>query len=973
MNNVKASGRPVAIVAERYVVEKEIGRGSFAVVYKGHLADSSAGNVAIKAVSRSKLRNKKLLENLEIEIAILKKIKHPHIVGLLECERTGTDFYLMMEYCALGDLTFFIKKRRSLMDKHPLVRTLFEKYPPPSEQHNGLNRVLVVNFLQQLSSALKFLRSKNLVHRDIKPQNLLLSTPLVDYNEPAEFHARGFVGIYNLPILKIADFGFARFLPNTSLAETLCGSPLYMAPEILNYQKYNAKADLWSVGTVLYEMCCGKPPFKASNHLELFQKIKKANDVIQFPKYTALEPAMVDLICGLLTFEPAKRMGFTEFFANVLVNEDLTAYEVESEPDLETKSKNVAESNMFISEYLPTAERNKRTSPIRLGDSSTSRGPCESPQGGDLHGQDHAQSRQQEHVQADYTFQGELGHDGQQVNGEEKANLYHNQEERNSEERQFGQASHGRDQEDHPLLHQGRVQIQYEQNRQAAQSHSHVAVKQIPDKDLKPLLPCQTHAASAPATKNDSRTPRLAEKTKCSYSDLLLEKEYVVVEKKSVEVNALADEFAQAGSGAPAIRLPDQHHSDPSQAMQIARHSSTSVSAANNAKQTLLRRNSRTLSSSGASTSRRPSLVDRRLSITSLGATNALSKALGMASLRLFGNSHQQSSNGTTTFKQNSNVTSLLSPQTFQDMTENAVLSADHQWDNSRQADILHDDAILKALENLTAKVYVIYSFAEVKFSQIIPLPPSSTQDPYTHKRMSNGSCAIDDEEEDIEASPGAETFRKNSSGANANAGTYNFSLDTIHEMNLNDLPPNDLYMLCTEAIVLYMKSLSLLAYAMHLTSKWWHESADKVCPLKLNLLVQWIRERFNECLEKAEFLRMKIQSIQLHNGNQLSASSLVSEPVFVEKLIYDRALDISKTAAKMEMQGEYLEGCEVAYSTSLWMLEALLDDVTDEDNYNDDNLGHTGVLDKADKEVIKRYIDSIASRLKALRRKLSR
>lgn len=66
-----------------------------------------------------------------------------------------------------------------------------------------------------------------------------------------------------MPILKIADFGFARFLPSTSMAETLCGSPLYMAPEILRYEKYNAKADLWSVGAVLYEMVVGKPPFKA--------------------------------------------------------------------------------------------------------------------------------------------------------------------------------------------------------------------------------------------------------------------------------------------------------------------------------------------------------------------------------------------------------------------------------------------------------------------------------------------------------------------------------------------------------------------------------------------------------------------------------------------------------------------------------------------------------------------------------------
>ena len=122
--------------------------------------------------------------------------------------------------------------------------------------------------------ALKFLRQRNLIHRDIKPQNLLL-TPAPP-TELARGHPLG------VPLLKVADFGFARSLPNAMMAETLCGSPLYMAPEILSYKPYDAKADLWSVGAVLYEMAVGRPPFRAQNHIELLKKIE-ASKSIRFP------------------------------------------------------------------------------------------------------------------------------------------------------------------------------------------------------------------------------------------------------------------------------------------------------------------------------------------------------------------------------------------------------------------------------------------------------------------------------------------------------------------------------------------------------------------------------------------------------------------------------------------------------------------------------------------------------------------
>lgn len=130
----------------------------------------------------------------------------------------------------------------------------------------------------------------------------------------------------DLPILKVADFGFARFLPNASLADTLCGSPLYMGPEILSYKKYDAKADLWSVGAVLYEMVTGRPPFRAQNHIELLKKIQENNDKIQFPDERNSEVVigsdLKDLIRTLLKKNPVERSSFEEFFKHPAVSQE---------------------------------------------------------------------------------------------------------------------------------------------------------------------------------------------------------------------------------------------------------------------------------------------------------------------------------------------------------------------------------------------------------------------------------------------------------------------------------------------------------------------------------------------------------------------------------------------------------------------------------------------------------------------------
>ncbi|KAJ3127456.1 Serine/threonine-protein kinase [Nowakowskiella sp. JEL0407] len=216
--------------------------------------------VAVKSVLRDKL-NRKLAENLESEIRILKGSRCEYVVGLYDIVKTDKHIHLLMEYCSMGDLSAFIKKK----GKIPGV-TNPEIY---AGHWGGLSDVIVRHFLKQIASAVEFLRAKSLIHRDLKPQNLLLA--------PGSPH----------PCVKLADFGFARILIHQTMAATLCGSPLYMAPEILKGDKYDAKADLWSVGTILYEMIAGTPPYKAGNHVELVRMIEHGK--LEFPDTKKLE------------------------------------------------------------------------------------------------------------------------------------------------------------------------------------------------------------------------------------------------------------------------------------------------------------------------------------------------------------------------------------------------------------------------------------------------------------------------------------------------------------------------------------------------------------------------------------------------------------------------------------------------------------------------------------------------------------
>ncbi|XP_068204137.1 serine/threonine-protein kinase ULK3 [Palaemon carinicauda] len=260
-----------------YILAEKIGSGSYADVYKAYRKGTVREVVAVKCVLKSNL-SKSALDNLISEIGILKRLKHEHIVEMKDFVWDDKYIYIIMEYCSGGDLSHFVRSRQRLPE------------------------TVCQRFLQQLASALKYMREENVSHLDLKPSNIFLKSR-------------------RTPILKIGDFGLAQLMPEDDTNSTIKGSPLYMAPEIVLKRKYDAKVDLWSVGVILYECLFGKAPYSSKTLEELIEKIKK-DKPIEVPYGTNISPDCRDLLQKCLERDVEKRIDFDAFFKHSFVDLD---------------------------------------------------------------------------------------------------------------------------------------------------------------------------------------------------------------------------------------------------------------------------------------------------------------------------------------------------------------------------------------------------------------------------------------------------------------------------------------------------------------------------------------------------------------------------------------------------------------------------------------------------------------------------
>jgi|EP00669_Euglena_mutabilis_P007088 protein kinase A len=238
-------------------LKETLGTGTFGRV-RLCLHKSSGNYYAIKCLKKSEVLRMKQVEHILAEASILGSIRHPFIVNMLKTFQDDKRLYIVLEYVVGGELFSHLRKAG--------------KFPNDVAKFYAAEVIL----------AFEYIHSMDILYRDLKPENLLLD-----------------VGGH----IKITDFGFAKKVPERTF--TLCGTPEYLAPEIIQSKGHGKAVDWWALGILTYEMLVGYPPFFDESPFRIYEKILEGK--VQFPKW--VDGRAKDLIKGLLTTDHTKRLG----------------------------------------------------------------------------------------------------------------------------------------------------------------------------------------------------------------------------------------------------------------------------------------------------------------------------------------------------------------------------------------------------------------------------------------------------------------------------------------------------------------------------------------------------------------------------------------------------------------------------------------------------------------------------------------
>ncbi|GAB2291106.1 CBL-interacting serine/threonine-protein kinase 9 [Dionaea muscipula] len=298
----------------KYELGRTVGEGSFAKVKYARNVETGE-SVAIKILNRDQVLHHKMVEQIKREIATMKVIKHPNVIQLHEVMASKTKIYIVLDFIDGGELFDKIAKHGRL--KEDEARTYF----------------------QQLINAVDYCHSRGVYHRDLKPENLLLDS---------------------YDVLKVSDFGLSAFsqqVREDGLLHTACGTPNYVAPEVLTDKGYDGtSADVWSCGVILFVLMAGYLPFDDVNLMSLYKKIQRAD----FSCPSWFSTAARKFIKRILDPNPLTRISIAEILEDEWFKKDYQPPKFAQDEDVNLDDINAAFNHS--EENLVTERRGKPVS-----------------------------------------------------------------------------------------------------------------------------------------------------------------------------------------------------------------------------------------------------------------------------------------------------------------------------------------------------------------------------------------------------------------------------------------------------------------------------------------------------------------------------------------------------------------------------------------------------------------------------------
>ena len=687
-----------------------------------------------------------------------------------------------------------------------------------------------------------------------------------------------------------------------------------MAPEILRYEKYDAKADLWSVGTVMYEMCTGRPPYRAQNHVELLRKIEKSEDKIKFPIPSEQSPNEIskdikEIIRMLLKRQPNERISFDDFFDwKGFINFKRDKPTVEDEENVDnntTTSISLSKSNISPKSSpspLPSLSQQQKKSSL----------PVRPPLATHIVPNSNSVRRQSTFTPK-YIV-------GTSSNRAATTNNISPSSNKSSPDELYNNAMIPR-------------------RKSLGKSLERLNGLQLSNDDNQSV---RNRRFTIDNIDNLNSEAKMSKFALPANEDSVVGKEYVVVEKNAVEINNLADDMAAAARrGQPVVgRLSSKgtYIGGPgvfsgNQIGNIRRTSDPNVVINNNNNN----------NNNQSTTPPTPPLMNYPISGTSPRRPSYLSGGGGLSPSSLpvtsyYNQTYHQVAQDALFRDNNGNLQNrsaltrainLASLTLFGSGTSKRVLSLVKGGKNKRiNFNEQKEIEILSKLEELAQKSFVIFDFADYKLFKATMT---------TTDNNNNTSSSIYDQIPLCFQSYCQQRFQQDVSN------NFDISKDEIEK-------------LAGESILLYIRASKILSKGGELVLKYLNKSGhddSSIFSDKLNDAVQWFRLNYNDCFDKADYAKSRI-------GNEIIDSN-----EYVNNILFERSMEIAKASALDELTGDDQFKCEAAYETSLWILEGLIDDCNDSnsnENENDDN---------DDRELFEQYKKSILSRLQSLKRKM--